>query len=419
MDDSGFFSVQVISRALSVWSLDLVPLQSSNPAAVRAKNSPIAASAYICNFREHWFTIRRLGSQWFNLNSLLEGPELVSNTYLGEFLAQLQTEGYDIFLITGDLPPCDADLVLQAVPAVQLRPPRLLASGGGGEVGPARTGSSGARRDEEADLEAAMMLSLAGTSGPDGTPADIDSEELARVMEMQRHGSEEEMMEMALRMSQEQPQQQSAVSEEDEIQKAIALSLEGGGGGGRSGGVSQEEGGWGSRLREQEVEEEERWLQEQEKARQEEEKQLEEALRMSMETSGTSEVKRDTATVKPRLDPVQTAWPVLKNPPPGSLAAGPTTSPTKPPSTSTPSTPSTSSNTPSASSSTPSASSSGPRPAPVPVIPEGPGHRLGEAAGTRSGSGQPRTEDPQEIRRRRMAFLDKLQKSPKTDESKQ
>ncbi len=27
-------------------------------------------------FREHWFTIRRLGSQWFNLNSLLEYPEL-------------------------------------------------------------------------------------------------------------------------------------------------------------------------------------------------------------------------------------------------------------------------------------------------------------------------------------------------------
>ena len=54
-------------------------------------------------FREHWFTIRRLGSQWFNLNSLLEGPELVSNTYLGEFLAQLQHEGYSIFLVTGDV----------------------------------------------------------------------------------------------------------------------------------------------------------------------------------------------------------------------------------------------------------------------------------------------------------------------------
>ena len=44
---------------------------------VRAKASAISATAYICNMREHWFTIRRLGSQWFNLNSLLEGPELV------------------------------------------------------------------------------------------------------------------------------------------------------------------------------------------------------------------------------------------------------------------------------------------------------------------------------------------------------
>ena len=51
MDDSGFFSVQVISRALAVWSLDLLPLNSSNPVATRAKNSPISANAYICNFR--------------------------------------------------------------------------------------------------------------------------------------------------------------------------------------------------------------------------------------------------------------------------------------------------------------------------------------------------------------------------------
>lgn len=34
-------------------------------------------------------TVRRIGNQWFNLNSLLTGPELVSNTYLSLFLAQL------------------------------------------------------------------------------------------------------------------------------------------------------------------------------------------------------------------------------------------------------------------------------------------------------------------------------------------
>ena len=123
---------------------------------------------------------------------MLEGPELVSNTYLGEFLAQLQQEGYDIFLVTGDLPPCDADLVLQAVPAVQAEPPRLLsdvATSGAGAGQAGRTRARPAGRDEEADLEAAMMLSLAETSGPDGAPANIDSDQLARVMEMQRQGN--------------------------------------------------------------------------------------------------------------------------------------------------------------------------------------------------------------------------------------
>ena len=40
----------------------------------------------------------------------------MSNSYLGEFLAQLQQEGYSIFLVTGNLPECDADLVLQVGP---------------------------------------------------------------------------------------------------------------------------------------------------------------------------------------------------------------------------------------------------------------------------------------------------------------
>lgn len=55
--------------------------------------------AFICNYRDHWFTIRCLGNQWFNLNSLLTGPELISNTYLAMFLAQLQQEGmYRVYI---------------------------------------------------------------------------------------------------------------------------------------------------------------------------------------------------------------------------------------------------------------------------------------------------------------------------------
>ena len=327
--------------------------------------------------------------------------------------------------MTGDLPPCDADLVLQAVPAVQTEPPRLLSDVTSSGAGAGKAGQGGARparRDEEADLEAAMMLSLAETSGPEGGPANIDSAQLARVMEMQRQGnweantaSEDEMMARALRMSEEQQQQQfqhSGPSEEDEIQAAIALSLEAGGP--RSGGqvgVSQEGGGWGSRLREQEVEEEERWLKEQERARQEEEEQLRQALEMSMETETAAAGSKKEET-KAEVDPVHTAWPKIKNPQPGSLAAGGPSISSPPPQTSASTSTSTSA----------PRTTAAPAPAPAssrvaaPAIPEGEGHRLGEAGGGRRGAAaQPSAEDPQEIRRRRMAFLDKLQKSPPSE----
>jgi len=454
MDDSGFFSVQVITRALSVWGLDLLPLNSSNPEAVRAKSSAISATAYICNYREHWFTIRRLGSQWFNLNSLLEGPELVSNTYLGEFLAQLQQEGYDIFLVTGQLPECDADLVLQAVSAVQAVPPRLLsdvsssgmgkkssagrqmtwgAQGQSGRSRGAETGtSSSAAMDEAAELEAAMLMSLAETSGADGGPAQLDSQELERVMAMQREGGwgpqEDDDMQTAIRLSQQQPlATASNVSEEDEIQQAIALSLEGGGHSVQStSNLTSEAEGWGQRMRQQQVEEEERYLQEQERTAAEEEEQLRKALAMSMESEGVSESSTFQQTASASKDedqaknatqpinPVKTAWPKIKNPEPGTIASP---APKKVDPSVVPISPSTSTAT-----SLEKKMSTVP-PTPGPVMPDGPGHKLG-GSGTsnrrgKSGSNpQAPSDDPQEIRRRRLAFLDKLQKNPPANEEK-
>ena len=62
------------------------------------QNTFRSQSAFICNYREHWFTIRKLGNQWFNLNSLLTGPELISDTYLSLFLTQLQTVRMQLIL---------------------------------------------------------------------------------------------------------------------------------------------------------------------------------------------------------------------------------------------------------------------------------------------------------------------------------
>ncbi|GIX91315.1 ataxin-3 [Caerostris extrusa] len=126
VDDSGYFSVQVIACALKVWGLDLIPYNSQNPLAEAAREDPTNKCAYICNFRDHWITIRKLGNQWFNLNSLLEGPELISDTFLALFLAQLQNEGYSIFIVDGKLPECSADKLLLLTPAVQRETPRLI-----------------------------------------------------------------------------------------------------------------------------------------------------------------------------------------------------------------------------------------------------------------------------------------------------
>ena len=249
------------------------------------------------------------------------------------------------------LPPCDADLVLQAVPATQAVPPRLLSdvqsSGNKSRQGQSRAAAAagqssrpGGQTDEEADLEAAMLLSLAETSGAGGGPANIDNDQLARVMEIQRQGGwggeEDSDLEMALRMSQQDTssgQQQQGPSEEDEIQRAIALSLEGGAGVSMTGVSSGQDGGsgWGARLRQQEQEEERQYKEKQEQEARKEEEELQKALAMSMDTGPA--VSPPAQTIKPQqpseLDPVHTAWPKVKNPAPGTLA-GPAPAPPSP-----------------------------------------------------------------------------------------
>ncbi|CAF4844908.1 unnamed protein product [Rotaria sp. Silwood1] len=109
MDDTGFFSIQVLQKALEVFEIELIPYASQHPIAQQARADPQSIQAYICNLREHWLTIRRFGTQYFDLNSISIVPKLISNTYLSLYLVQLQQSGYSIFIIHGNLPPCLAD----------------------------------------------------------------------------------------------------------------------------------------------------------------------------------------------------------------------------------------------------------------------------------------------------------------------
>ncbi|XP_030637192.1 ataxin-3 [Chanos chanos] len=204
MDDSGFFSIQVISNALGVWGLELILFNSRE--YQRLMMDPINEQAFICNYKEHWFTVRKLGQQWFNLNSLLTGPELISDTYLALFLAQLQQEGYSIFVIRGNLPECEADQILRIMRVEQQQRPKLI--GEDEAQTSSRQGVSGQRvvetghgleegvvdedeeelrkalalsrqdmevEDEEADLRRAIQLSMQGASPSSSFTSSVDT----------------------------------------------------------------------------------------------------------------------------------------------------------------------------------------------------------------------------------------------------
>uniref|UniRef100_T1JXD0 ubiquitinyl hydrolase 1 n=1 Tax=Tetranychus urticae TaxID=32264 RepID=T1JXD0_TETUR len=161
MDDSGYFSIQVIANALKVWSLELIPFKSQNAIAEIARKDPTSQKCYICNYRDHWLTIRKIGNQWFNLNSLLSGPELISDTYLALFLAQLQEEGYSIFIINGELPACKSDQVLSTMRVEQTEKPHAIVEYGDRSSTEAVKGDSfTGEGDEESCIARAIAASL-------------------------------------------------------------------------------------------------------------------------------------------------------------------------------------------------------------------------------------------------------------------
>lgn len=188
MDDSGYFSVQVISSALEVWGLELVPYSSTDERVKEAIGNPCLMQAYICNFRDHWLTIRKIGNQWFNLNSLLSKPELISDTYLSLFLAQLKNDGYSIFVIIGKLPDCDADQLLRLNPVGRVSRPVL------------HTVES---QTSDPELEEAIRMSLADDSQGLVT-FNIEETDLQRALQMSMQNEEEDedmLLKRAINMS--------------------------------------------------------------------------------------------------------------------------------------------------------------------------------------------------------------------------
>nr|XP_058912883.1 ataxin-3 isoform X6 [Kogia breviceps] len=209
--------------------------------------------------------------QWFNLNSLLTGPELISDTYLALFLAQLQQEGYSIFVVKGDLPDCEADQLLQMIRVQQMHRPKLIgeelaqlkeqrvqktdlervleANDGSGMLDEDEEDLQRALalsrqeidlEDEEADLRRAIQLSMQGTSRnicqdiPQTSGTHLTSEELRKRREAYFEKQQQQQQDPPGHPC-EKPNASSgaldgdlgdAMSEEDMLQAAVTMSLE-------------------------------------------------------------------------------------------------------------------------------------------------------------------------------------------------
>lgn len=199
MDDTGFFSVSVLERALQVWGISISSWRS---AEMRARHdSPEREAAFVLNLDSHWFTIRSFGTSskfWYNLNSFLAEPQWIGNNYLGTLLHTAESEGYSVFVVQASegsagqgLRESDADQIADHLPppgaslasnssssaSLGLRPDNQVKPSSSSLTG-ATSFAGGSSRfsfpddEEDAELQAALSLSLAqqGSAAPD-TPS--------------------------------------------------------------------------------------------------------------------------------------------------------------------------------------------------------------------------------------------------------
>ncbi|GMH83872.1 hypothetical protein TL16_g09743 [Triparma laevis f. inornata] len=77
VDASGNFSIEVLRSALQTHSLTLVSYMSE---AVKTSSIDLTSrTGFILNRDHHWFTIRQINNNFWNLNSMLEKPETISH----------------------------------------------------------------------------------------------------------------------------------------------------------------------------------------------------------------------------------------------------------------------------------------------------------------------------------------------------
>ncbi|RAL52173.1 unnamed protein product [Cuscuta campestris] len=176
----GDFSIQVLEKALEVWDLQVIPLDS--PVAEHAQIDPELENAFICHLQDHWFCIRKVNGEWYNFDSLYAAPEHLSKFYLSAYLDSLKGFGWSIFLVRGNFPK-DCPITSSEAsngygqwltPEDAERITKSCSSGSGGRGRQPRYLHQSSKEREDEDLKAAIAASLIDSS-PVAAPKTLSS----------------------------------------------------------------------------------------------------------------------------------------------------------------------------------------------------------------------------------------------------
>ena len=98
MDDTGYFSVEVLDRAFKTWDMSLLRWRRHERLAGRYEH-PEKEFAFVLNLGSHWLAIRSFGTElrrWYNLNSFFDKPQWLGDAYLGTFLQTVRGTQQDV-----------------------------------------------------------------------------------------------------------------------------------------------------------------------------------------------------------------------------------------------------------------------------------------------------------------------------------
>jgi Ataxin-3 len=99
VDPHGNFSIQVLRSALlHRYDLELPNLRQEGISTKEVTTW----EGFICNKHSHWFAIRNIEGNYWNLNSTKDQPERISHFHLASDLATMMADGYSVFCVTNN-----------------------------------------------------------------------------------------------------------------------------------------------------------------------------------------------------------------------------------------------------------------------------------------------------------------------------